>query len=75
MRNGGPRFRWAVVEGLRLRVGDFGCGGLQSDRAFRVTDMIPDLGVFGMGSSEKVRRGEKSVMDSRICGCQGKNSW
>jgi len=49
LRNDRQRFWWAVVESLKLGVGDFGCGGFQSDKAFGVTDMVLDLGVFGMG--------------------------
>ena len=43
------RFRWVVVESLRLEIGDFGCGGFRSDKTFGVADMVPDLGVFGTG--------------------------
>ena len=51
-------FWQAIVENLELGVGEFGCGGFRSDKTFEVTDMIPDLGVFGArGSPGKARRG------------------
>ena len=48
MRNDKRRFLWAIVESLRLGVRDFGCGGLWSDKAFRVAGMVLNLGVFGI---------------------------
>jgi len=56
LRNSRQRFWWTIVERLRLEVGDFGCGGFQSDKTFGVVDMVPDLGVFRMeGSPRKAR--------------------
>ena len=49
LRNGRRRFRWVVIESLRLGIGDFGCERLRSDKAFGVTDMVPDLRLFGRG--------------------------
>ena len=39
---------WAIVESLRLGVGDFGCGG-SGVKSFGMSDMVSDLGIFGMG--------------------------
>jgi len=70
LRNCRRRFQQAVVQSLGLGVGDLGCGGFQSDIAFRVAVMILDLGVFGTGSSPgKARRGGGSELDSGTCGC------
>ena len=72
LRNGRWIFRWAVIESLRLGVGDFSCGRFRTDKTFRVEDMVPNLGVFGMrGSPRKVRRGGGSGMDTKTYGCLG----
>ena len=49
LRNGRRRFQWAVVESFGLGVEDFGCGGFWTDKAFRVVNMVLDLGIFKMG--------------------------
>ena len=51
------RFRWAVIDSLKLGVGDFGCGQFQNDKAFGLSDLVSDLSVFGIGVAPG-RRGE-----------------
>ena len=49
LRNSKRRFQRAIVESLKLRVGDFSCGEFQSDKAFGVADIVPDFGIFRTG--------------------------